>query len=729
MKKSRIPFIALAIILSVSHLFAQNNSTLWTKVAAHATHQKTNLQEVQYYQLNTTLLKTMLKNAPLRGTSTTPSQVVVSFPTSSGEMIAFNIKEAPLMHPDLAAKYPSIKSYIGYGVSTPDVIRFSLSDQKGLSTMILSGTKKAEFIEPNGNLTSYVAYNRTGKKLENTFACLTKDVPNEIKTEVQQTIHKDANDTTLRTFRLAMSATGEYTAWHGGTKPDALAAINATMTRVNGVYETDFAITMVLIANTDAVIYTDGSSDPYSGFGLNGQLQSTLTSEIGEANYDIGHLVHQETNSNGNAGCIGCVCVDNDKGSGYTSHVTPTGDDFDIDYVAHEMGHQFGGNHTFTHSSEGTGVQMEPGSGSTIMGYAGITGASDVQPHSDPYFHFATIEQVTTYVGTTSCQTSTALSNNPPVADAGNDYTIPYGTAFILEGAATDADGGDVITYCWEQGDEGFGSSTSVSATSAGSPSFRSILPTTSTDRYMPALSNVVAGNLTTQWETVLDIAGTMNFTLTVRDNVSGGGQNSIDKMIVTVDGATGPFEVTSQNTGGITWSATNTETITWNVVGSDAGAVNTPNVDIFLSVDGGYTYPYTLATGVPNNGSASVTVPTGIITANARVMVRGAGNIFYAINGADFAVDDPTGIDQIMLANNVVIYPNPTSNVLKVSFGNIPHIEQLTLTDLQGKVILQRTNITDNAIQLDLSNYANGLYLLQVQSDQSSKTFKVTKQ
>ena len=46
-------------------------------------------------------------------------------------------------------------------------------------------------------------------------------------------------------------------------------------------------------------------------------------------------------------------------------------------------------------------------------------------------------------------------SQNPPVADAGDDYTIPQGTAFKLVGSATDSDEEDVLTYTWEQVDDG----------------------------------------------------------------------------------------------------------------------------------------------------------------------------------------------------------------------------------------------------------------------------------
>src|SRR5690606_20931321 len=512
------------------------------------------------------------------------------------------------------------------------------SPQKGLSSMLIRLNKQTVFIEPFQNdITHYLVYSRNAQDVkQHTFNCLTDDVPLDFKKIKNSTPNKDANDQTLRTFLTAVSASGEYTVWHGGTKVLAMAAINATMTRVNGIYETDFGITMQLVANNDDVVYTNPSTDPYTN-SLNSQLQSTLSSVIGEPNYHVGHLLHQGSN-NGNAGCIGCVCVNNQKGSGYSSHSSPQGDYFDVDYVAHELGHQFGANHSWTmNGSEGTGAQMEPGSGSTIMGYAGITGASDVQAHSDDYFHFFNIQQVTTNVASKSCYTSTAIVNTPPTANAGADYTIPKGTAFILEGSGSDPDV-DSLSFCWEQADVGFNSQTSVSNTSTGSPAFRSMPPTTSPNRYMPQLSAVVAGNLTTQWETVANVGRTMNFALTARDNLSGGGQNKIDNMVVTVDGNSGPFTVTSQNTA-VTWNEGSTETITWNVAGTNAGAVNTPNVDIFLSQDGGFTYPITLATNVPNNGTANVTVPTGSATNNARVMVRGAGNIFYALNSTNFTI------------------------------------------------------------------------------------------
>lgn len=401
-----------------------------------------------------------------------------------------------------------------------------------------------------------------------------------------------------------------------------------------------------------------------------------------------------------------------------------------FDYVAHEMGHQFGGNHTHTYNffPENTGAQMEPGSGSTIMGYAGITGASDVQAHSDAYFHFFNIEQITTYVKSTGCQVNTPISNAVPVANAGQDYTIPHSTAYILEGSATDADAGDVLTYCWEQGDEGFESQTSVTPTpnSGMSPSFRSLPPVTYNYRFIPKLSDVVAGNLTTQWETVLTQAGVMNMSLTVRDNVAGGGQNHIDKMVVTVDGNSGPFEVTSQGTN-VTWNVQGTETVTWNVANTTAPPVSCANVDIWLSTDGGLSFTIPVAWNQPNNGSATITVPWSSATPQARIMVKSVGNIFYAVNSSNFTIVSPTGISENNL-NNITIYPNPATDVFNIDLGD-ETAENIVIMDVQGKVVYTEATITAQIHQVDVSGFANGMYILKVTTEKGTSVHKITKE
>ncbi|MEM5565565.1 reprolysin-like metallopeptidase [Psychroserpens sp. AS72] len=637
----KIKLLLLIVLISTNFVLAQNK-TLWQRQLIDNTTSikanKQNLPKTQTFSLNVNGLKEALINAPKRGKYTKSSNIIVAFPNEDGTFESFRVVEASVLSPELQERYPNIKSYAGQGIEDPSaVIRFSISPL-GFQSMKLSANKPATFIEAiTKNGSHYAVYKRADKiNYNDDFECsVTEEVNNHMNSGMQQ---RNADDAILRTYRLAVSTTGEYTAYHGGTKALALAAINQTMTRVNGIFENDFNVTMILISNNDSVIYTNSGSDPYtSSANYNSQLQSTLTSVIGESNYDIGHLFARASN-NGNAGCIGCVCVNGQKGSGFTSRTDPEGDPFDVDYVAHEIGHQFGGNHTWTfNGNEGTNAQMEPGSGSTIMGYAGITGATDVQSNSDPYFHARSIEQVTDYIKTTSCQTNTNTGNAVPSVNAGSNYTIPKGTAFVLDGSATDANSGDVLTYCWEQYDENNASTTYPSVTATSGVAFRSYSPKTDTKRYFPRLSTVKSGATSWQWEAVPNVARSLNFRLTVRDNRLGGATNNSDDMQVTVNGTAGPFVVNSPNTN-VTWNAGTAQTVTWNVAGTTGNGVNAANVDIFLSTDGGDTYPITLASGVTNDGSHDIVVPNNQGNQN-RVMVKGANNIFFDISNSNFTI------------------------------------------------------------------------------------------
>ncbi|MFY8214643.1 MAG: reprolysin-like metallopeptidase [Flavobacterium sp.] len=636
--------LTLALFASIGIAFAQTSRPVWKSTVKNT--QSTTLENKQsianphLFALDAEALQQALANAPQRFASAAASTKIVSFPTVSGELAQYRVKESSNLDPELAARYPEIKSYIGQGVENPAAtIYFSVSPL-GVQTMLINPDKSAEFIEPyTTDLSSYVVYRRQDRAASlSAFECkVIADAPTDL---TSSTARPNADDATLRTFRLAVSCTGEYAAFFGGTKALALAAINNSMTRVNGVFESDFAARMVLVANNDAVLYTNASTDPYTT-SYNSQLQSTLTSVIGEANYDVGHLFVQASN-NGNAGCIGCICATG-KGSGFTSSTIPQGDTFDIDYVAHEIGHQFGGNHTFSMSNEGTGVNMEPGSGSSIMGYAGIT-AQDVQPNSDAYFHAISIQQITNNIKAKTCQTNTPTGNAVPTANAGLDYTIPKSTPFMLTGSGTDANA-DVLTYNWEQIDNAAstatGASSAASATRTTGPTFRSFSSSTSPVRYFPRLQSVLTGATTTAGTEILvealpSVARTMNFRLTVRDNKIGGAANNSDDMIVTVNATAGPFAVTAPNTA-VSYVGGSTQTITWNVAGTTANNVNCANVDILLSTNGGTTFT-TLLAGTSNDGTQAVVIPNTPGTTN-RIMVKGSNHIFFDISNANFTI------------------------------------------------------------------------------------------
>ncbi len=644
--KIKLLFIVLVTMTTVA--FAQNRSSLWNETSRKSDlvllDSQMNLPEKHLFTLNVQGLKNALVNSPVRNAAA-KSQIIVSIPNGDGVMENFRVYESSNMDPALAARYPEIKSYIGIGVENPAVTAYFSVSPLGFKSMVIYADRSATFIEPfSKDLTTYSVYRKSDKVASlNKFEC--KVIANA-QTQLNAnaiTARPNADDATLRNFRLAMSCTGEYTVYFGGTKALALAAINNSLTRVNGVFEKDFGAHMNLIANTDLVIYTNASTDPYAAAASmsqwNAQLQSTLTSVIGEANYDIGHLFGA-TGGGGNAGCIGCVCVNGQKGSGITSPADgiPSGDNFDIDYVAHEMGHQFGANHTFTHSNEGTIAQVEPGSGSTIMGYAGIT-TLDVQPHSDPYFHAVSIQQVTNYIKTTTCQTNVATGNSVPTANAGLDYTIPKSTPFMLTGVGTDANA-DALTFDWEQMDSQT-TSAAPSATKTTGVDFRSYNPSTNPTRYFPNMTTVLAGGTTTAGaeitvEALPSVARTLNFRFTVRDNHVGGPANNSDDMIVTVNATAGPFAVTSPNTA-VSYVGGTSQTITWNVAGTTANNVNCANVDILLSTDGGATWS-TLLAATPNDGTQAVTIPNTPST-TCRIMVKGSNHIFFDVSNTNFTI------------------------------------------------------------------------------------------
>ncbi|RTY90879.1 reprolysin-like metallopeptidase [Flavobacterium sp. GT3R68] len=632
---------------------------LWTPTANKNVIASKNVErpsfpaEFQLYELNIASMKQLLVNAPDRAIA--KKGVIISLPNMQGIIEQFEVFEASNFAADLQAQFPEIRSYAGKSLQDRTaILRMSVSPQ-GIQTMVFRTDTRNEFMEPyseDGKI--YAVYNSSRSKGKLPFTCMTEDkaIAESLNNQVTG---KRSSASELLTFRLALSCTGEYGAYFGGAA-GALAQMNATMTRVNGVFEKDFTIRMTMVNNA-AVIYTVAASDPYSPAAQmanwNAELQTTLTAQIGEANYDIGHLFGA-SGGGGNAGCIGCVCTDGTKGSGITSPGSGAamGDTFDIDYVAHEMGHQFGGNHTFSHAVESAGVNVEPGSGSTIMGYAGITNY-DVQMNSDAYFHYATISQVEDNMLSKTCPTRTPIANIAPVVDAGLNYTIPKSTPFVLTASGTDVNG-DALTYCWEQIDSATTQTNANSAASASKtagPNWRSYSPTASPSRYFPALASVIANSAFTtavstdttpiKTEYLSSVARSLNFAVTARDNVAGAGLTDTDGMSVTVNATAGPFAVTSPTTA-VSWAVGTNQSVTWSVAGTTANGVNAAFVDIYLSNDGGNTYPTLLASRVPNDGTETVTIPNAVGTTK-RIMVKGNNHIFFDISNANFSITAPT--------------------------------------------------------------------------------------
>lgn len=633
----------LFLLLSVSMLAQKTSFTPASKSLHHQVlDDKKSLSDPKLFTFDIELLQQQIELAPRRSAGT--SSKIISLPSSDGSVSNFRVSENSNFESDLAARYPEIKSYIGQDVNDPTkTVHFSVSPL-GLTAMTTKPNTPSEFIEPYSTDNSlYVIYRRSERSGD--MPALNCRTIQESTPEITP-MFRNANDSYLRTFRLAVSVTGEYTAFFGGTKLLALSAINSTLTRVNAIFERDFATRLVLVNSCDSVIYTNPSTDPYSTGSVgsagawNSEVQSTLTTVIGESNYDIGHLFGK-SGGGGNAGCLGCVCVNNMKGRGFTSPANgiPAGDYFDIDYVAHELGHQLGATHTFSHNNETSGTQMEPGSGSTIMSYAGIT-TKDIQRNSDSYFHAISIQQVTNNIKSKTCAIKTPTNNAIPVVNAGADFTIPKGTPFMLTGTATDANG-DHLTYCWEQMDNGSATTTVPNATKTTGPNFRSYPPSSSATRYFPQMSSVLNGATTTAGlevlaESLSSVARSYNFRLTVRDNKSGGGGNNSDDTKITVSASAGPFTVTSPNTA-VTFASGSTQTIKWSVAGTTGNGVNCAKVDLLLSTDGGQTYQILLA-ATPNDGTQNVVIPNKPGTTN-RIMIKGTNHVFFDVSNANFTI------------------------------------------------------------------------------------------
>ena len=555
------------------------------------------------------------------------------------------------MDPVLAAKYPEIKSYIAVGIENPSARAYFSNSPLGFKSMTLYADQSAVFIEPvSDNLKTYTIYKKSDKKASlDKFECSTIDqaVNNIQPTTNTGSFARGADDGKLRTLRLALACTAEYAAYFGGSVASTLAAMNNTITRINGVFERDFGVKLILVANNDALIYTNPLTDPYSDYtsmvNWKPENQTNLDAIIGTANYDIGHLLGASIANSGDAGGTGTVCIDGTKGRGYSCAKPGAfqGDAFDISYVAHEMGHQFGAYHTFTYKLDNNVAQMEPGSGSTIMSYGGLS-MKDYQDHKDAYFHAISIQQVTDLIKTKTCPVVISTGNAVPVVNAGLDYTIPKGTPFLLTGSATDANPADVLTYTWEEMDLGTATTTVPTSTNTTGPLFRSYIPSASATRYFPNMTTVLSGATTTPGlyipsEVLPGVARTLNFRLTVRDNRVGGSANNTDDMVITVDGNSGPFTVNSQNSAA-SYAAGTTQTINWSVAGTNANGVNCATVDILLSTNGGNTFATTLLSATPNNGAANVVIPNIAGTAN-RIMVKGTNQIFFDVNNANFTI------------------------------------------------------------------------------------------
>lgn len=712
-------------------------------------------EKYKIFHLNLPAFKQALQDAPVRGQIQGQSPLIISFPNSQGNLERFRVVESPIMPEVLAAKFETIKTYTAVGIDDPTATMKISVTQFGVHTMNLSGKNPQTFIDPfTVDTENYIVYAKKDLPIDKrTFECLTEE-GEELNAAFERgsydTFSVDADDSVLKKYRLALSAHQDYgdvfsaNSEPGEEKADIMAQMVIAINRVNGIYERDLAITLEFIENNDDLIFYSGigenpweGADGFMDFWLgtfNERTQEVNDEIIGDENYDIGHNFN--TSGGGNAGCIGCVCVSGKKGSGYTGLPNPVGDSFYIDFVAHEMGHQFGGYHVMnTCSRSGNGsTEVEPASGSTIMGYAGVCDYN-IQYYSDSHFNFVNIRDIKANIQqgpSSNCPEEITIENQAPTANAGGNYVIPKSTAFVLTGEADDPDGTETLTYEWNQNDP-------QQANTAGplNPNltmgaiYRAYTPKETPERYFPPILAVLQGNLSTNWEVTPNVGRIMNFSFVVRDNGSGFadaiGQVATDNMSITVDANSGPFKVTSQDQTEEGWPFNGVKYVRWDVANTDNSAVDAQEVDVLLSVDGGANFDIVLAEGVPNNGEVQVVAPE-IETIHARIMVRATNNVFYAVNEAAFTISSSLEVEQNEL-EKMTFYPNPSEGVFNISLNPVygEHV-QVQVFDLQGRQIYQQEFDASSNLekQIKLKNAESGMYILRVQNGDYSATKKL---
>jgi hypothetical protein len=655
------------------------------------------------------------------------------------------------MHPELAAKFPEIKTYTGRGIDDRSATIRLDTTPHGFHAMILS-SRPAMFIDPveRGNTRLYAShYQRNRSTIPGEqFSCdMTPDpqAEREIESLVREWHQQSAslvNGTELRTYRLAIGATGEYTTFHGGTVPLGMAAIVTSVNRVSGVYETEVSVRLQLVPNNNLIVYTNAATDPYTnndGFAMLTQNQTTCTNVIGTANYDIGHAF---STGGGGVANLSCVCKATSKARGVTGSPQPEGDNYDIDYVAHEMGHQFGATHSFNGTAGACGgnrtasTAWEPGSGTTIMSYAGICGSQNITPHSTPEFHGGNFDQVVAYTqigfGAT-CPVVTPTGNNPPVVVAGNiGLTIPVGTPFVLYGTASDPDG-DTVLYSWESFD--LGPAGHPDSPSGNAPIFRSWPPADREWRMFPRRIDV-RNNVHTIGELLPTYTRTLKFRLTARDNLGG---EAHDTTTVNVDQTGGPFLVTSVDA--TPWNSGESKTVTWAVAGTDLAPISCALVNISLSTDDGVEFPIPLALATPNDGSEQIVVPP-IATTLARVRVEAVGNVFFDMSNAPHVIiATPTGAGQIASTGSDVsleVQPNPFTNRTSVTFAVARSgLVKVDVYDAVGRHVSTLLNahqdpgkhsVEWNGYDKNGSSAAPGIYFMRMESQGEVQTARTVR-
>ncbi len=582
----------------------------------------------------------------------------VAVPRPEGGFTTFVVTPAPVLAPKDARRHPELRTFTGTAVGDPATTAALDLTPQGFHATV-RGPGGSWSVDPYTD-SAYAAYPAGALPRGRGFEEEGMAPPSPLAPDGQA--RAGAAAVALRTFRLALVSDRSYAATTAAAPTDdtVLAAKATLVNRVDFVYGQDLGIRLVLDASPELSLNTQ-DEETAAGFSQaalakcgSGSANPTLDQStdvidglIGSAAYDVGHVVLAK--GRGGLADVAVVGDADDKGRGCTALTTPVGDQFAIDYLAHELGHQFGGQHTFNGTLANCGGNrvgssaVEPGSGSSIMAYAGICGADDLQANSDPYFSQRSIGQIRDFAASIpAVGTTTPTADASPVVEAPADATIPPRTPFRLTATGSDPDG-DEVTYSWEENDTGASAALlapaaatgplfrvfSAAATELGgqSPAPGQNLVTTDPTRTFPDLEQIVAGrtNAATDCATgdgvcasekLPTVGRRLSFRVTARDGRGGIAQDDVG---LTVAGDT-PLTVTSQPEDAVAAGAS-VATVTWTPVGLG------PLRARFVTVEGRLI---DLAINLPDSGSADVRLPPG---RTGRIEVGAMAGTFFDLS------------------------------------------------------------------------------------------------
>jgi len=681
MKLFRFTLTACFAVL-VSALSAAGNTSedgSWTQLDQSASVSRSAVtgpvwvdpQKFEAYSMNEPGVRAPIVAAPNEDDgSIRNSTAILTVPRPEGGFERFQIVEVPTMAPELAAMFPDLITFSGLGIDNPDAsIRGDIGPH-GFRASVRNGPD-SYYVDPyyQQNRDLHVSYYLRDAGVPTPVQCHADELVSQATSSDGSFNTRGVFGGTFRTYRVAMATTAEYTAASGGTVPATQAILVSLINRVNQIFEAEFAVRLLMVGDPNVLISTNGATDGYTdgstGVTL-GEAQTNITAAVGAANFDIGHLMNS---TGGGRASLGVVCNNAQKARGTTGIAGTATSNASVVFLAHEMGHMFNASHTWNgvtgNCSPGeysAANAYEPGSGSTIMSYAGTCGTDDViSTLWDAYYHRHSLDQIHAFVAGTGCDVEVASGNQAPVVNAGTDITVPVSTPFKLKAVGSDADG-DTVFYNWEQFDNNGVGRTLGSPDPGGGPLMRSVFPSINPARYLP--NNPAALMPGEQLPTVS--LRDMTFRVTVRDFRSAGGGTNDDLMLVhVVDAPAAPFRVTVGNTPGEFWGGT-TRVITWDVAGTDTIPFNIFNVNIMLSVDGGNNYPYTLITDTPNDGSQLVTLPN-VRSNQVRIRVEPSGSGVFDVSDANIILGGQIKVNPAVADFGVVCPGDVLSRTIEV--------------------------------------------------------------